>query len=1007
MHKIDSNSLMRSRTWRLIATVCLSVFMATGTANAGLGVDEQLFDALRKNNPKAVEKALQNGAYINARVIIESTIDNVLHKHFPNTEGHGRRTLTPISVAVERNEPAQISKLLAMGASLQATVRLDYLPEQAEMSLLQYALFVRADKSVDFLLQQGLTIQPEDLYLLVLGDQPYAKYLTQFLQDWAADPELLNQRVPGLGMNAMHFALATGNHTALKQLVAAGMDVSIETAQGQSPMALAMSKANSQGVKILLENGVELEFGSYSWRNRFAYLRPYYRQAFVSGDIQAVEWMNAYLLENYRRNAVSDKAIEAFVEEAGATIAENSEGEDLNIPAVPETDTLEISELELDALNFEVGFDVLEDGSGSVNLYKTLEFLIALNNRQPDNDPDKTEHYGQLFAYAIGSNETTIVDQLLLAGLDPFEGNPLPIQIAIENSNFALVEKFLAIAPSGDKAATFAMQLIQHHVDDLDTGFVRHYEGLENLLAAVKDNTPSTSATVSTTSGWALPRDQSTWQLAPIKLRTQLPSIIWSCYLLSEVQAITTKGLHTGALDIANVSAGHAHDYELLTMTGTDLSQINPWDCAQADLSVDSVFREELDTFKTALALAILTLPDRDLAMRLLATAPIDLVNTKLKRGNVSYELRSAILQSYPQFDFYYDDISWLDFAAVHYQQDVAEYLQQQSPPMVTEQEWLNAAAKYNNLSLVSDLLNKNPSLTIPESIAAALYSREYAMHLKQRGSQLPTWVAELGDGPPEIINLDIGNDFLGCKGQACEVPLLIYAVDIGAYDVAKTWLEAAKQAAGDDIAKAEVPRHHYATAIFHARSLSMIRLLETYGYDVNAYDMPGEYEENPLSLAVVNNEVKKVRTFLAAGADPNMSFYANHPLKRLTPLGYAIGDDNDEIVELLLQHNADINGLLYAADEPVSCKQSTPIMQAMYRRPSVRLLERMVAAGADLNYRNDCEIGVLSVAKEQQDSDFIRWIIVAHAKQALSKTQQATTSGEASVGSSQSGGVE
>jgi hypothetical protein len=101
----------------------------------------------------------------------------------------------------------------------------------------------------------------------------------------------------------------------------------------------------------------------------------------------------------------------------------------------------------------------------------------------------------------------------------------------------------------------------------------------------------------------------------------------------------------------------------------------------------------------------------------------------------------------------------------------------------------------------------------------------------------------------------------------------------------------------------------------------------------------PDKYGDSPLWYAAAENDLKKLRKLLAAGADPNVG-----DSERITPLYVAAIRGHAEAVELLLRHGADPN--------LVDCNDTAALQLVTYEghREVVALL---LEHGADPDHRN------------------------------------------------------
>ncbi len=156
--------------------------------------------------------------------------------------------------------------------------------------------------------------------------------------------------------------------------------------------------------------------------------------------------------------------------------------------------------------------------------------------------------------------------------------------------------------------------------------------------------------------------------------------------------------------------------------------------------------------------------------------------------------------------------------------------------------------------------------------------------------------------------------------------------------------------------------------------------------------NVPGEYGETPLTLALANGDVPLVQQLLKAGADPKVARWNGE-----TALMIAAGTGSVEEVKLLLDHGVDVNAaeahkgqtaLMWAAAEghpgvidllvarsvnvnAVSTSGSTALVFATSRNDG-KSVERLLTAGADANFAMPDGTKVLSVAATAKATDAV-----------------------------------
>jgi ankyrin repeat protein len=131
-------------------------------------------------------------------------------------------------------------------------------------------------------------------------------------------------------------------------------------------------------------------------------------------------------------------------------------------------------------------------------------------------------------------------------------------------------------------------------------------------------------------------------------------------------------------------------------------------------------------------------------------------------------------------------------------------------------------------------------------------------------------------------------------------------------------------------------------------------RMLEN-GMDI---DMKDRAQRTPLHIACINNHFKSAHRLIWAGADPNI------PLPDgCTILVKAISDGNAEIINLLLQHGANPNGL---------DNLNTSCLEIAIERHDYETVELLLDHGAHASTRTSAGKSLLEVATSTSDLDLM-----------------------------------
>ncbi len=131
---------------------------------------------------------------------------------------------------------------------------------------------------------------------------------------------------------------------------------------------------------------------------------------------------------------------------------------------------------------------------------------------------------------------------------------------------------------------------------------------------------------------------------------------------------------------------------------------------------------------------------------------------------------------------------------------------------------------------------------------------------------------------------------------------------------------------------------------------MSGVRRLLGEGADPDAIDQSDGY--TPLNLAIEKRHLDIARVLLEAGAAPVRGIVDN--------MEEAIEDKNVELVQLLLAHGADPDG-----GTPKRIRVMRPLMEAA-RVGSMKIVEVLLAAGADKTLQNEMSYTAMDIAKEK-----------------------------------------
>lgn len=116
---------------------------------------------------------------------------------------------------------------------------------------------------------------------------------------------------------------------------------------------------------------------------------------------------------------------------------------------------------------------------------------------------------------------------------------------------------------------------------------------------------------------------------------------------------------------------------------------------------------------------------------------------------------------------------------------------------------------------------------------------------------------------------------------------------------------------------------------------MEIVQLLIQHGADVNAWDK--EHTLTPLLAATKWNNREAIKLLLAAGADPNVT-----NTERVSPLRWAIENDDLEIATLLLRHGAD------KTIDSLGGFEGVPPLALAASKLNLSIIELLLKAGAN-----------------------------------------------------------
>lgn len=139
-----------------------------------------------------------------------------------------------------------------------------------------------------------------------------------------------------------------------------------------------------------------------------------------------------------------------------------------------------------------------------------------------------------------------------------------------------------------------------------------------------------------------------------------------------------------------------------------------------------------------------------------------------------------------------------------------------------------------------------------------------------------------------------------------------------------------------------------------NSESYEMTKLLLSYGVDFNSIGYDGF---NALNWAAQNNNLKCLKLFVSYGVDLNPQYnIGGHEISGFTPLHFAVFWNNPEMVDYLLQNNADRKVTDHQWRSPKSLaqklkhKEILEVFKKKYKEPSQESLDTALAEAVENN---------------------------------------------------------
>ncbi|MCF7792298.1 MAG: ankyrin repeat domain-containing protein [Victivallales bacterium] len=135
---------------------------------------------------------------------------------------------------------------------------------------------------------------------------------------------------------------------------------------------------------------------------------------------------------------------------------------------------------------------------------------------------------------------------------------------------------------------------------------------------------------------------------------------------------------------------------------------------------------------------------------------------------------------------------------------------------------------------------------------------------------------------------------------------------------------------------------------------------------DKGAYINPDEPYRKPLMYAIVGKSFKTAKYLIEKGADVNSVCKNN-----ASPLYVAAEIGNPEIVELLIKHGAEVDYI-----QPFVGRTPLAAQAFVLTSDSIPTVEKLVKAGADMNFKDPTGMSVLDWAAARRKFDMVKYLI-------------------------------
>jgi ankyrin repeat protein len=325
----------------------------------------------------------------------------------------------------------------------------------------------------------------------------------------------------------------------------------------------------------------------------------------------------------------------------------------------------------------------------------------------------------------------------------------------------------------------------------------------------------------------------------------------------------------------------------------------------------------------------------------------------------------------------------------------------------------LQVAAQHDSPEIVELLIKRHANLNVPPRGKSPLHEALIAGHSKIARILLAAGAnqdlySDIGLGRADELQKKLAADpSLVMRPDGAGRMPMDYAAATGQIDAAKILIDSGAPLADDSISPVEVPIHYAirdknikliefllksgsspntslgwqgedsrAETPMHmaitSGSIEIVKLLIAYKADLTVRDT---YSRTPLHAAAEEGNAKIAKLLIGAGADVNarqLKFSLpcgsgeEHTPSQNTPLHFAAACGNPETIKVLLAAGAKIDAVNVHGLTPLMSTVKPPLYTAVNEKSQLKNVETLLAAGADVNMKDEKGLTALDHAEVQ-----------------------------------------